>query len=225
MNRNREIIIIDSEEKEIDSGIRAGEVDTRVQNREIREVIADMKAVMREKGLISLSATALGYKARILCIKFDGDIKVFINPIIGHCEGLQLSRERCEQLPGKEYILPRNSEVEIYYQKVTGKPDSRKFIGAAACLFQHELNHLDGSIISDFGMEVPEGFDDMGEEERLTLIREYLDTLDLKEKEIKEEVESDEESKRMFDSIRYMEAVARGEVELAPEEESACTEE
>ena len=75
---------------------RAVEIDVRTQATEMREIIKALKDTMREKGLSSLSAPAIGYNRRIFCIDFkDSEIKTFINPIIAQAKGMQLSIEKC----------------------------------------------------------------------------------------------------------------------------------
>lgn len=215
----KEIIIVDCYEKEIELGHRAEEVDVLVQNAEIRKIIANIKAIMKEKNLTSLSAPVIGYNKRIFCIKFDGDIKAFINPIIVQPQGLQLSKEVCISIPGKTYILPRNNDITVMYQKATGTAETQQMVGMAAFVFQHELNHLDGLLISDFGAEVPENYDEWSDEDKQEFIDAYLDTLDLKHKEIHEEIEANSELKELHDGINFMESVVRGDVKLATKED------
>ena len=42
----------------------------------------------------------------------------------------------------------------------------------------------------------------------------YLDSLDLQKKNIDEAIESGPESKKLSDGIKFMEGVARGEIEI-----------
>ena len=71
---------------------RAVEIDVRTQATEMREIIKALKDTMREKGLSSLSAPAIGYNRRIFCIDFkDSEIKKFINQIIAQAKGIQHS--------------------------------------------------------------------------------------------------------------------------------------
>ena len=222
MAEKREIITVEFREdgelteEEITLGERSEEVDVRVQNREVRKIVAAIKAVMREKNLVCLSAPELGFAKRIFCIKFDGDIKAFVNPIIVSPTGLQLSRETCCCLPGLEYILPRNNDITIFYQKVTGEAETRRLVGMAAFVFQHAMNHLDGALISDFGAKVPENFDNFTDEEKEAFIAEYLDELDIKKKKLQEEYETDKEFKQLKDGIDFMESVVKGETKLVP---------
>lgn len=205
---------------EIALGGRCSEIDIRVFNKKMREVVKEIKDTMRKNDLTSLSAPAIGYDVRIFCIKFaDLEIKTFINPIIANAKGLELSRETCTSIPGKEYIRPRHNDIEVFYQTPMGKTESRQIVGMAARVFQHEIDHLDGLLISDVGLEVDEMFDNASEEEREEVIKMYLDSLDIKQKELESEIENDPELKQIHDGVKFMEGIARGEVQLATHEE------
>lgn len=70
------------------------------------------------------------------------------------------------------------------FQNPMDKPISRRLVGLAAIVYQHEIDHLNGLLLSDFGIEIDEDFYNASEEERQELIEPDLDTLDLKQKEL-----------------------------------------
>ena len=213
MANYKEILLAD--EKEVELSEWSKEINLRLENKEAREIISEIKKTMRVKGLNSLSAPAIGYQRRIFCIDFkDREIKTFINPIIVNAKGLQLSREKCTSIPGKEFIRPRNNEIEVMYQDPMSKPQSRKLVGLAAIVFQHEQDHLDGLLLSDVGLEVDELFDNASEEEKQEVIEAYLDSLDLKQKDLQTEIQEDKELKQMDDARKYMESVYKGETKI-----------
>lgn len=193
---------------------RCDEINIGKENSYMRKIISDLKATMREKDLASLSAPQIGYDKRIFCINFDGDIKSFINPVIAHAEGLALVRESCTSLPDRHFLRPRNTKISVMYQTPLQKPESRILTGMASYVFQHELDHLDGILLTDVAMELAEGYDDLSEEEKTQLINEYKDSLDIKRDEVNAEIEKDDYAKRLMTSIDYMTAVEKGEVEL-----------
>ena len=192
---------------------RADEVDTIKEMKEARAIISELKSIIRKKELTSLSAPAIGYRKRIFCVNFsDSEIKTFINPIIVKAEGLVLSDERCTSIPGKRFILPRNNKVSIMYTSPLGKVESREVSGVAASVIQHEIHHLDGIILSDIGLEVDEMFDNATQEEREQVIGMYLDSLDIKQKELDKQIEEDADLKQIADATKFMEKVQSGEV-------------
>ena len=196
---------------------RAVEIDVRTQATEMREIIKALKDTMREKGLSSLSAPAIGYNRRIFCIDFkDSEIKTFINPIIAQAKGMQLSIEKCVCIPDKEFMRPRNNDLMIIYQRPTGQIENRQIVGMSAIVFQHELDHLDGLLISDVGIEIDEDFHNATEEEQQEVINAYLDALDIKKKEIDTEINTTPELKQLSDGIDFMESVYKGETKIEP---------
>lgn len=212
MSKGREIIT-----DETKLGSRCDEIDLRKQGVLAREITKALKDTIREKNLKSLSAPAIGYDKRIFCLNFsDSEIKTFINPIITNAEGIQLARETCQCLPGKEYIRPRNPKIKVMYQNPMGKILSSEFVGLSAVVFQHEIDHLDGLLLSDVGLEIDEQWDAATDEERQEVIEAYLDSIDLRQKELEKEISEDPELKRTSDAIDFMTKVQRGEVKIEP---------
>lgn len=197
-------------------GSRADEIDIK-KGTLVREITHALKDTIRGKNLKSLSAPVIGYPYRIFCLNFsDSEIKTFINPVIVSAEGLQLARERCSSIPDKEYIRPRNPKIKVIYQNPTGKILSSEFVGLSAVVFQHEMDHLDGLLLSDVGLEIDEQWDTASDEEKQEVINAYIDALDLKQKELEKEIQEDPDLKRTSDAIDFMTKVQRGEVELEP---------
>lgn len=196
-------------------GERADEIDVRKENNEMREIILDLKQTLREhKNGVGLAAPQIGYNKRIFVVNFNGDIRSFINPVITQAKGLTINREGCLSLPGKEYLRPRNTEITVIYQTPLGKTESRKIFGMAAFVFQHELDHLDGITLADIGLQLDDNFDKASDEEKNELIKAYMDSLDIKQKDAEKEIEENPQLKQQADAIKFMEALQKGEVEL-----------
>lgn len=209
----KEILKIDDENNEKLLS-RSDEINTTEDGNLQREITSALKKTIEKNNLVSLSANAIGYNKRIFCIKFDEEIKTFINPIIVKAEGLQLSREKCTSIPGREFIVPRNTNISVIYQRPMGKIESRQIVGLAAFIFQHELQHLDGVLLSDFALEIDSEWDKASDEEREEVINYYLDSLDIKAKELDKEIQNDPELKKMSDAIDFMTSVYKGETKL-----------
>ena len=209
----KDILTIDTEDNEKLLS-RSDEINTTNDGNLQREITAALKKTIEKNNLTALSANAIGYDKRIFCIKFDEEIKTFINPVIMKAEGLQLSREKCTSIPGKEFIVPRNTTLNVIYQRPMGKIESRQIVGLAAFIFQHELQHLDGVLLSDFALEIDDEWDKATDEERQEVINYYLDSLDIKAKELDKEIQEDPELKKVSDAIDFMTSVYKGETKL-----------
>lgn len=196
-------------------GLRSDEINVLKQGTLVREITKALKDTIRDKGLKSLSAPAIGYKYRIFCLNFlDSEIKTFINPMITNAEGVQLAREKCNCFPDREFIRPRNPKIKAIYQNPTGKVLTSEFVGLSAVVFQHELDHLDGVLLTDLALEIDDQWDKASDEEKQEVIGAYLDSIDIKQKELEKEIQEDPDLKRASDAIDFMTKVQTGEVKL-----------
>jgi len=208
---------ISEEEKTLST--RSDEINTTIESELKSEIVVALKKTLEKENLVSLSAPAIGYNKRIFVIKFDNEIKTFINPIIVKYDGLTLSREKCSSIPGKEFLIPRNTSINVMYQRANGAVESRQLIGLAAIVFQHEIHHLEGILLSDIGLEIDENWDTFTDDEKTELINMYLDSLDMTQKKLEKEVEEDPELKQTSDAIKFMTSVVNGETKLVHEED------
>lgn len=215
----KRIIKVNSKKSDILNN-RSDEIDVRKEGQLTREITLALKDAIREKNLNALSAPQLGYSKRIFCIRFGKEIKTFINPILTNVGGLEMSKETCSSIPNKTYIRPRHNEVTFICQTPLGKIESLKLVGLAARVFQHQLDHLDGLLLNDVGLEVEDDFFNASEEERGEVINAYLESLDLKQKEIDKEIEEDKDLKQVSDAIKFMTSVAKGETKLVKQEKA-----
>ena len=195
---------------------RSREIDLQTELKEARQIISELKKVIRKRdNIIALSAPAIGYDRRIFCVDYsDNEIKTYINPVITNAEGLHLSREVCSSIPGKEFIRPRNEVIDIIYQKPTGEINTQRFKGVSACIIQHELDHLEGINLSDIGLEIDSDFDEASDDERQQIVDMYLDSLDIKRKTLEQDIENDSELSIISERLKFTEALARGDIHL-----------
>lgn len=206
---------------------RCDEYDVKKESKEFQNIILELKNTIRaNEGMLGLSAPQIGYYKRVICLNFNGDIRTFINPVITNATGFQLSRETCHSIPDKVFIRTRNSTVDVTYQTPLGKIDSIKLVGVAAVVFQHHMDHLDGLLLSDVSLEIEEDFDMATDEEKEAIIDMYLESLDIKRKEITESIENDPEAKQMSDAIKFIDSVNKGEtvIESTPMTEAEIEE-
>jgi peptide deformylase len=194
--------------------IRAEELDVLKDNQLVRETTLNLKHTIQANNYTHLSGPQIGVDRRIMCINFNGDIRTMINPVTSCVKGFVLSRESDASIPGKEFILPRNGEISIVYQTPTGKIQSNTFKGKAAFVVQAAMQTLDGLYISDVGLPLLDGWDDLSEEDKDSIISDYLESLDIKKKDLDKEIESNETLKQISDAAKFMQAVASGEVEI-----------
>lgn len=190
-------------------------LDLRKESKIVQNIILSLKNKIEEDKLDGLAANQLGFDKRIFVIAFGKDVRTFINPVITSAEGITTSIETCPSIPGKKYLRLRNSKVSITYLNPLGKVVMAKnLVGKAAFVAQELIDHLEGVLLSDIGLELDEDFDTAPIEEKEELIKAYCDSMDVKLKDAKEAVANDETLKKISDAANLMSKIQRGEVKV-----------
>ena len=191
------------------------EIDTRKEGKLLQEIILSLKATMRANDLVSLSAPQIGYNRRVLCMKFGkSDYRTFINPLVENNTGFQFARETCSSIPGKTFVIPRFNNVKLYFTTPLCKVESTKLSGMSAWKFQHCLDHLNGMLSSDIGLEIDEMFDNATDEERAEVLRMYAESLDVRQKDLEAEISENKELSDINNASKFIASVKTGETIL-----------
>ncbi len=119
-------------------------------NQEAKELIKEMKEILRERDGIGLAAPQIGELKRVIVIDFEGDIFSFINPKITQ-EGEEKikTKEGCLSLKGVWAEVERSKKIEVEALNQENEPISLEVEGLMAVVFQHEIDHLDGKLFID----------------------------------------------------------------------------
>lgn len=118
----------------------------------IRKLVADMAETMYEAPGIGLAATQVDVHKRVVVIDTSedkNDLRVFINPRLENCEGLQIGEEGCLSVPGIYDKVERAERVTVHYLDLDGKQQSLIAEGLLAVCIQHEIDHLNGTVFVD----------------------------------------------------------------------------
>ena len=210
--------------------LRAEEINPKEESDRVKSIILNMKTVVRNKDLRGLSAPQIGENVRIVLINYRNDIKAYVDPQLLAVKGMAPVIETDPSLPGKRYMLPRYFHVDMRALTPNGIIENFFLEGQAAYVMQQQLDHLEGILISDYGLEITEVFDQMSDEDKEQLIKEYMLSLNEAEVVINQQVEEDETLKEIRDGMRFLESVNKGETvlefeEVKPEEEPGEPEE
>ena len=116
-------------------------------------VIDDLKDTAASlKNCAGLAAPQIGHQVRIILVHVQGAATIMINPVIAERRGKQTySLEGCFSIPDtikKPVPVKRSFKVCIGYYDEFGKHVSKKYKGFEARLIQHEIDHLDGTLIA-----------------------------------------------------------------------------
>lgn len=190
-----------------------------------KEIIDKLKEVMCENtDILALSAPQIGINKRIFCLRFDDQIKTFINPIITKKKGLTIVIETCSSMPGKEIVISRPEEITVVYYNEDFNYEDNKLLGVAASLFDQQAQILDGVLPSELGMVSDIDQDGKIEEDDLTeIISFYKDTfLPSKLGSLKSLIDQDEDALKDFKQLKFTEDVINGRTAIVePETNSA----
>lgn len=198
----------------------ATEVNIAKEGVAVRAVISELKNIIREKNLVCLSAPQIGVDMRVFVISFNGDLQSFINPVytVKDRDAFVFEYiETCPCLPNRRFIRPRYNDIEILYTTPLGTPKQSRLVGMSAVAYQYCVDHLNGLLLSDVALEIYDDYESATEEERMELIKWYKDSLDVKKKELEEEIAKDDVLKKTSDAIDFMEKIRSGDVKISEE--------
>lgn len=121
---------------------------------EIERLIDDMIETMYAAPGIGLAAPQVGVPARIFVVdlSFGSDpsgLIVMVNPEFVERDGMQLEDEGCLSVPGFNATVVRPSRAILRGLDRASNLFEREATGLLARAFQHEMDHLDGTLFVD----------------------------------------------------------------------------
>jgi peptide deformylase len=119
------------------------------------KLVRDMQETMIARNGVGLAAPQIGVHERIILITLDNKKKLpMINPkIIARSEETAVAEEGCLSLPGKWGKIKRAKEVTVEFMTPKGQKTVMKLSGFEARELQHETDHLDGILFTDYVQE------------------------------------------------------------------------
>jgi peptide deformylase len=121
---------------------------------DITSVIADMIDTMYAAPGIGLAAPQIGVPLRIFIVDISlgrdpNGLIVMVNPEFVSRDGMQLEEEGCLSVPGFNATVVRPERAVVKGLDRTGAEHQREGNGLLARAFQHEMDHLDGTLFVD----------------------------------------------------------------------------
>ena len=121
---------------------------------QLRRLIDDMIETMYGAPGIGLAATQVGVLQRLFVVDLSvgrkpSDLIVVVNPEIVEREGVQLEEEGCLSVPGFNATVVRPARVVVQGLDRDGNEQTLEGTGLLARAFQHETDHLDGTVFVD----------------------------------------------------------------------------
>lgn len=136
-----------------DKRLRTKAVDIIHVDDKIRLLIDDMFETMYDAPGIGLAATQVNVHKRLIVIDVSEDNNeplCFINPIITHQDGIELSQEGCLSVPGFYGDVERAETITVKALDKHGEPFELSTGDLLAVCIQHEIDHLNGKLFVDY---------------------------------------------------------------------------
>ena len=124
----------------------------------LHQLLDDMLETMREAPGVGLAAPQIGIGQRIAVIEYPEDeedpentrrVYEIINPEIIKKKGSDIGQEGCLSMPGLAADVERATQVVVKAQDRNGKEIRIKAYDWLARIFQHEIDHLHGVLMTD----------------------------------------------------------------------------
>lgn len=114
-----------------------------------------MYSLMKKERGIGLAAPQIGLHVRVIIIDVLQEdnpriTRFMINPEIVESSGSCAIEESCLSVPNKSVSIERKFSVTISYLNEDSELQKEEFSGLAAICIQHEIDHLNGVLISDY---------------------------------------------------------------------------
>lgn len=120
----------------------------------LKNVVDKMFDAMYKFNGIGLAAPQVGINLRIFVIDisiFGGKKMAFINPeIVFKSQNKNKDIEQCLSIPKTQAKIDRSNKIEISFQNLSGKLNKINAFGLFARIIQHELDHLNGILFTDY---------------------------------------------------------------------------
>ena len=144
--------------------LRKKSLPVHIISKDIKKLLRKMEEAMHAGNGIGLAAPQVGVHLRIILITIfreiitkDGPeleeerVLPMINPeIVSYSMDKELGEEGCLSVPGFFDNIPRHKEVEVSYLDSSGKKQKIRLRGINAREVQHEIDHLDGVLFTDY---------------------------------------------------------------------------
>ncbi|MCC7417812.1 MAG: peptide deformylase [Acidobacteria bacterium] len=121
---------------------------------EIERLVVDMIQTMYAAPGVGLAAPQVGVPLRVFVVDLSlgrdpGGLIVMINPEFVERTGMQLEEEGCLSVPGFNATVVRPERAVVRGLDRSGAEHQREGTGLLARAFQHEMDHLDGTLFVD----------------------------------------------------------------------------
>ncbi len=119
-------------------------------NPEQTQILSRMSRLMYESKGIGLAAPQIGIPQAMIVVDIGTGLYKLINPRIISKAGSQVMEEGCLSVPGIYVKVKRAKKICLEALDEKGCPQKLEAADLLACVFQHEIDHLEGKLIVDY---------------------------------------------------------------------------
>lgn len=141
-----------------DPALRAVCDPVTVFDGELAALSAEMFAAMYAAPGRGLAAPQIGDLRRMFVMDVtwktgERSPRIFVNPeIVKSSVALAVNEESCLSIPMITVAVPRPAVLTLRWQGLNGAPQEGVFEGTSAVIVQHERDHLDGILCTDYAV-------------------------------------------------------------------------
>ena len=115
----------------------------------LADLVEDMWETMHVSDGVGLAGPQVGMPKKIAVIEYNGEKFVLINPVIVEKEGSKTVEEGCLSFPGIYEKVDSPEKIKVRWQNEKGEYEEKEIDGFLACVFSHEIDHLNGRLLID----------------------------------------------------------------------------
>lgn len=131
----------------------------RTKTKPVAKVTKDIQKLLKDMQETTVAADGLGIAApqinrteRLCIVQIGNRLTPLVNPLITFKSAEQeYAEEGCLSLPGIWVQVPRSTTIHVQYLDAKGSKQERILVEMDARVVQHEVDHLDGKLIVDYG--------------------------------------------------------------------------
>jgi peptide deformylase len=121
----------------------------------IQKLAQEMLETMYFAKGIGLAGPQVGASQRIITVDISAEDEEFhplvlINPEIIKASGEAEYEEGCLSVPGFNGVVVRPEQITVRFKTLNNEPQTRPCKGLLARVIQHEIDHLDGVLFTDY---------------------------------------------------------------------------
>ena len=119
-------------------------------NGDIIRIIKRMRNIMHKANGIGLAANQIGINKSILVAEVEDSEVALINPLIIESSGEDIMEEGCLSIPNTYIEIRRPTGIVIKGLDEKENEIEQEYGGLIARIIQHEIDHLQGTLIVDY---------------------------------------------------------------------------